>query len=61
MIDFVGTPLFLKIILWIAMETMHFRITGISLFLRTIFFAFRGGGGAMVTLAPMRNCPGDER
>ena len=34
MIDFVhvGTPPFLRIAIWVAMETMHFRIAQISFF-----------------------------
>ena len=31
--DFVVTPPFLRIALWVAMETMHLHIAGISFFL----------------------------
>ena len=37
MLDFVGTSLFLRITKWVAMETMHFLITLISLFSMAIF------------------------
>ena len=36
--DFVDTPPFLRIALWIAMETMHLHIAGISFFLSFFFF-----------------------
>ena len=42
MSDFVGTTPFLKIALWVAMETMHFHIAGISIFLET-FSRIQGG------------------
>ena len=35
MIDFVGTPPFFKIALWVTMETMHFHIAQTGLFLET--------------------------
>ena len=35
--DFVVTPPFLKIALWVAMETMHLHIAGISFFFRLFF------------------------
>ena len=38
--DFVVTPPFLRIALWVAMDTMHLHIAGISFFLRLNFFAF---------------------
>ena len=39
MIDFVhvGTPPFLRIAFWVAMETMHFRIAQISFFYDKMF------------------------
>ena len=39
MIDFahVGTPPFLRIAFWVAMETMHFRIAQISFFMIKCF------------------------
>ena len=41
--DFVVTPPFLRIALWVAMETMHLHIPGISFFLKFSFsFAFNG-------------------
>ena len=36
-----GTP-FMKIALWVAMETMHFCIAQTKMFWETVFFAFRG-------------------
>ena len=42
MSDFVGTTPFLKIALWVAMETMHFHIAGMRIFLET-FFSHSGG------------------
>ena len=53
--DFVVTPPFLRIALWVAMETMHLHIAGISFFLRLNFFAFRVPKNK---LAPMNHCPG---
>ena len=42
MIDFVDTPPFLRIALWVAMATMHFHIAQTNLFLEEQFFlAFR--------------------
>ena len=46
MVDFVDTPLFLKIVLLVAMETMHFHIAKLS-FRTNVLFAFRGGGVPM--------------
>ena len=37
MIDFVGTPPFLRMAIWVAIETMHFHIAGTGLVLRNIF------------------------
>ena len=42
MIDFVGTPLFLRVALRVAMVAMYFHIAPTGLFLRNIFFSFRG-------------------
>ena len=53
--DFVVTPPFLRIALWVAMETMHLHIAGISFFLRVNFFAF---SGSPKKIAPIKNCPG---
>ena len=38
--DFVVISPFLRIALWVAMETMHLHIAGIRFFLRLNFFAF---------------------
>ena len=38
MIDFIGTPEYLRIALWVAMETMHFHIAQTCLFLMTAFY-----------------------
>ena len=56
MIDLVGTPPFLRIALWVAMETMHLHIARISFFFRTKRFCIRGV--PMNTLPPMKNCSG---
>ena len=56
MVDFVDAPPFLRIVLWVAMETMHFHIAKLSF--RQMFF-FRIQGGPNENLAPMRTCPGD--
>ena len=37
MVVFVGTPQFMRIALWVAIETMHLDIARISFFLGTIF------------------------
>ena len=42
MIDFVGTPLFLRIALRVAMATMHFQIAQTGLFLGNVFFSHSG-------------------
>ena len=39
--DFVVTPRFLTIALWVAMETMHLHIAGISFFLRFNLFCIQ--------------------
>ena len=54
MIDFVGTPPFLKMALQVAMVTSHFHIAPTGLFLGT-FFSHSGVPGN--NLAPMINCP----
>ena len=41
--DFVVTPPFLRIALWVAMETMHLHIAGISFFLRLKFYLHSAG------------------
>ena len=55
MIDFVGTPPFLRMALRVAMVTMHFHIARTGLFLGT-FFSIQGVPGN--NLAPMKDCPG---
>ena len=40
------------------METMNFHIGYTNLFLGKLCFAFRGGGGAINNLAPIKNCIG---
>ena len=40
--DFVVAYTFLRIALWVAMETMHLHIAGISFFMRLNFNAFSG-------------------
>ena len=55
--DFVVTPPFLRIALWVAMETMHLHIAGISFFLEVIlFFAF--SGSQRINWHQMKNCLG---
>ena len=39
MIDFVGTHLFLRIALWVAMETMHFQIAQTCIFFGQFLFS----------------------
>ena len=41
--DFVVTPPFLRIALWVAMETMHLHIAGISFFLEVKLFLHSAG------------------
>ena len=52
MIDFVhvGTPPFLRIAFWVAMETRHFRIAQISFFMIECFVDW---GVPMKDMAPM--------
>ena len=54
MIDFVGTSPFLRIALWVAMETMHFHIAPKNLYWGTIF---RIAVVPMNNMALIRNCP----
>ena len=56
MIDFVGTPPFLRMALQVAMVTRHFHIGPKGIFLRNIVFSHSGVPGN--NLAPMINCPG---
>ena len=56
MIDFVGTPPFLRMALRVAMVTKHFHNARTGLFLRNIFFSIQGVQGN--NLAPMKDCPG---
>ena len=55
MIDFVGTPPFLRMALRVAMVAMHFHTALTGLFLGT-FFSHSGVPGN--NLVPMINCPG---
>ena len=55
MIDFVGTPPFLRMALRVAMVTMHFHIARTGLFLRNIFSIQEVPGN---NLTPMKDCPG---
>ena len=54
--DFVVTPPFLRIALWVAMETMHLHIAAISFFLEVKLFCIQRV--KQNKLAPMKNCPG---
>ena len=56
MIDFVVTPPFLRIALWVAMETMQLHIAGISFFFGLNFFCIQRT--PKNKLEPMKNCPG---
>ena len=56
MIDFVGTPLFLRITLRVAMATIHFHIAKTGLFLGNIYFLIQGIQENNLPL--MKNCPG---
>ena len=56
MIDFVGTSLFLRMALRVAMVTMHFHISRTGLFLRKFFLTFKGVPGN--NLAPLKDCSG---
>ena len=55
MIDFVGTPPFLRIALRVAMVTMHFHIAQTDLFFGNNFIRILGIPGN--NLAPIKNCP----
>ena len=54
MIDFEGTPPFLRIALRVAMATMHYHIVQTGLFLGALFLHTLGI--LRNNLAPMRNC-----
>ena len=59
MFDFVGTPPFRRIALWVVMEAMHLTMARLILFAGIIF-----GGHAWVpmnNLIPMKTCPGEAR
>ena len=56
MVNFVCTSPCLRIVLTVAMETMHFFIVQLSLSLRTKILCV--SGVPMNDLAPMKNCPG---
>ena len=56
MIDFVGTPPFLRMALQVVMVTRHFHVAPTGLFFRNIFFSHSVVPGN--NLAPMINCPG---
>ena len=56
MVNFVCTFPCSRIVLTVAMETMHFFIVQLSLSLRTQFICI--SGVPMNDLAPMKNCPG---
>ena len=58
MIEFVCTPLHVRIAQQSAMVTMHFYLVQMCLFLRNIFPHGGGGGGQETIFAPMKNCPG---
>ena len=59
MVVFVGTPPFRRIVLWVAMETMHLDIARISFFLRTNFWGMNVV--PMNNSTPMETCPGVAR
>ena len=56
MIDFVGTPPFLRMALQVAMVTRHFHMAPTVLFLRNIFLSHSVVPGNNFAL--MMNCPG---
>ena len=56
MIDFVGSPPFLRMALRVAMVIMHFHKDPTGLFLGTSFLCIQGVPGN--NLAPMKDCPG---
>ena len=55
MIDCVGTPPFLRVSEWVAVEIMHFHTTHTKFIFRTIF---RMKGVPINNLSTMRNCHG---
>ena len=55
MIDFVGTPPFLRVAEWVAMEIMHFHATHNMFIFRTIF---RMKEVPINNLSTTRNCHG---
>ena len=59
MVVFVGAPPFMRIVLWVAMETMHLDIARISFFLGTKFWSMTGV--PMSNSTPMETCPGVAR
>ena len=59
MLVFVGTPSFTRIVLWVAMETMHLDIARKSFFLGTNFWGMTGV--RMNNPTPMGTCPGVAR
>ena len=54
--DFVVTPPFLRIALWVAMETMHFTHSRNKFFLEVKLFLH--SEVPKNKLAPMKSCPG---
>ena len=59
MVVFVGTLPFMRIALWVAMETMYFSIARISFFPRTYFWGIPRV--PMNNLTQMESCPGVAR
>ena len=57
-IDYVGTPLFFRLVLLVAMATMHFHKVQTCVSLRTFF---RILGRPRSILARVRNCPKGDR
>ena len=55
MIDFVGTPTFLRIALWVAMATMHFHIAHTGFLLVGTFFSH--SGDPREQFSTHENCP----
>ena len=58
-IDFVGTPPFLRFVLLVAMATMHFHKVQTCLSFKNIFFRILGRPRSI--LARVRNCPKGDR
>ena len=56
MIDFVGTPPFLRIAEWVATEIMHFHTTHNKFIFENNFCSHIGV--PINNLSTMRNCPG---